>query len=107
MPHNHLSLRPPRQHMNHLIAPHPIVMIPRQPALRMAGLVVLPYVILIAREDPGPGLEQVHLQDAEAGGVPRRMANREALCDFEKITLFEKIKTCEPLTTIFSAFHTA
>jgi hypothetical protein len=72
MPQNDLRRRPPRQHMNHLIAPHPIIMIPSQPALRMRILIILPHVILIRHEDPRPAIRH-DLQEAK----PQRRAQRK------------------------------
>ena len=60
--HSHESVR---QHMNHLIAPNPIIMNPRQPALRMTVLVGFADVLLVCCEDPGSVFEQIGLQDGE------------------------------------------
>ena len=85
MSQNHLCLRAPGQHVDHLVAPHPIIMIARQPALRMALLVILPDVILVRRKDPRARLRHVDLQDAEARRVARRMVHDQTLRDLEEI----------------------
>lgn len=73
MSQNNLRICPLGKHMNHLIGPDPIIVISRQPALRVRVLVILSYVVLIGGEDPRPAFEHVDLQDAEAWRVAGSM----------------------------------
>jgi hypothetical protein len=69
MPEHQLRSRLFCHAANHLVRPHPIVVIPRQPALRHRVPEVLLNVVLIACEDPRPGFPQVDLHNAQAGRV--------------------------------------
>lgn len=73
MPQHNPRPRPPRQPLNHLMTPTPRLMIPRQPPLRYVILPILLNMVLITRENPGPGFLQVDLHDAQPGRVSRRV----------------------------------
>lgn len=69
-----------------LITPNPIVMIPRQAALRVRILIVLSDVVLVCGEDPGTALREVNLEDGEAGGVVWRVSQHQTLGDLGKLS---------------------
>ena len=71
------------QPIYHTRTPHPIVMIPRQPALRLLRQMVLFHVVLVRREDEGSVVFQVHLHDAKAWSVPGRVVKCDTLCKIE------------------------
>lgn len=83
MPQHHLRPRPPRQPLDHLMTPAPRLVVPSQPPLRDIVLPILLHMVLIARENPTPGLGKVDLHDAQAGRVPRRVMQVYALRDLE------------------------
>lgn len=72
--------------MDVLITPNPIVMIPRQAALRVRILIVLSDVVLVCGEDPGTALREVNLEDGEAGGVVWRVSQHQTLGDLGKLS---------------------
>ena len=86
MPQQDLGLRPPLQRLDHLMTPDPIIMVPCQPSLRLAVLVVLLYVIHIRRHDPASAVFHIKLQNAKTWSVTRRMTDLQTLCDLEVFT---------------------
>ncbi len=69
MSKNHLRIRLPLQRLNHLMTPNPIIMIPRQPPLRLIRPEILSHMILIRRTEPSPRIGHVDLHHTESGGV--------------------------------------
>lgn len=78
MPQHHFPPRPPHQPLNLLMAPHPTIVIPRQPPLRHIILKVLLHMVLIARENPRPAVLHINLQDAQPRRMPRGMMDVQA-----------------------------
>lgn len=81
MPEYNLRLRTLLQHMYHLIDPDPIIMVPCQLPLRHVLIIILLHMIHVRREDPAPGLGEIHLHDAGTGRVAGGMVHVDARCD--------------------------
>lgn len=84
MPQNHLGLGPLGQHLDHLVATHPRIMVPRQPPLRDRALPVLAHVVHVRSEDPRPALREVDLQDAQTRRVPGGVVDVETGCELQE-----------------------
>ena len=69
-----------------LITPNPIVMISRQPALRVRILIVFSDMVLVCGEDPGAALREVNLQDGEPGGMAWCVSQHQPLGDLNKFS---------------------
>lgn len=84
MPKHHPRARLLLQRANHLMTPNPIIMIPRQPTLRLIGPEILPHMILIRSADPGTRFRHVDLHDTEPGRVAGTVYHVYAWGDLEE-----------------------
>lgn len=87
MPQHHLRIRPLRQRPNHLMAPTPRIMIPRQPPLLQPHLPILPNMILIGRKNPRPTLIHIDLQNRQPRRMSRTMSDRQPLRNLQAIAM--------------------
>ena len=73
----------PSQRFNHLMAPHPLIMISRQPSLRLIILIIFPNMIHIRSENPRATLKLINLHDTQSRRMSRGMSQRNPLGDFK------------------------
>ena len=85
MPKHHFRIEQPLKSLYHIQTLNPRIVIPRQPPMRMAQLIILLDMKLICREDEGSILLQIHLQDAQSGRMARRMMNGYPLEEIEMV----------------------
>ena len=87
MPKHQLRARVLHNALDHLMRTHPIIVIPRQPALRHVVLVVLVHVVLVGGEEPGTAVREIQLQHCQAGGVAWRVLQVNSRGEFPEVAV--------------------
>lgn len=87
MPKYHFCIGSLGQHMNHLVAPDPVVVISGQPTLRVTIIIVLMYMVHVGCEDPGATVVEVHLHDTQSWSMSRRMPHVQAWCYLKEVSI--------------------
>lgn len=87
MPKHQLGVEQPLQPADHVQTADPGVVVARQPAMRVAELVVLLDVELVRRPDEGAVLLEVDLHDHQPRRVARRVVQRDALRQVEVVVV--------------------
>ena len=87
MPKDQLRARHLDNTLDHLVRAHPIIMVPRQPALRHILLVVGLDVVLVGREEPGAALRQVEQHARQPRRVAGHVLHGDALGELPRVAV--------------------
>lgn len=87
MSHDDLGAESLLDSLNEMMRPEPIDVVTGQETLSDALLEILPYVVVIAREDPGPGILEIDLNTTEALGVAWKVMQLDSLAEVEGLLI--------------------